>query len=502
MRNGIFLAGDFNTPLFTSGNLIGSGVCRPDEIARQQDQSDFQGILLQHQLCALNTWSMAGVAAKTFIPVTGGGTQIDFVMTRLRMADGLARQARCRLLPFVPATGGRHLPIQVSVAAPMVPRAPPRRAGFKVQSVCDLFLECYDAPFRQALHDQIHGRQPQHPQVDEALLAAWQSCSPTRRREPQQLSVPDNSPSVRQLWAFRHELRRTAGSYMQSILSRWRVVAQIQRLGRQLHKQQRDKRRQKIDQVLSAESVYRAARILTPKQPRKRLQLRTKEGSLQDPTREFHCLVDYFSALYAGIPQTPLPLPSDVHFSLDEVESALHKLAPRKVLPAGHAPAVLWRGAAKDIAPCLRQGFEEACKQGSTTLPDAWNISDLVLLPKPGKCMKSPADIRPISLLHPCSKLLATILADRIKDDAKRCLAHVPQFAYIGGRHLFQALDRVLGHCAEIRARTAGQRRNIHHKKAGHHFLPIVGGIQISLDVSKAFDRLPREFLLLAMQEL
>ena len=115
--------------------------------------------------------------------------------------------------------------------------------------------------------------------------------------------------------------------------------------------------------------------------------------------------------------------------------------------------------------------------------------------------MKSPADIRPISLLHPCSKLLATILANRIKDDAQRYLAHVPQFACIGGRHLFQALDRVLGHCAEIRTQTAGQRRNIHHKKAGHHFLPIVGGVQISLDVSKAFDRLPREFLLLAMQE-
>ena len=502
LRNGVFLAGDYNTPLFTSGNLIGRGICRPDTAARQQDQSIFQSILLQRQLCALNTWSMDGNAAKTFIPITGGGTQIDFVMTRLRMADGLARQARGKLLPFVPATGGRHLPIHVSVASPTVPRAPPRRAGVKVQSVCDLFLKGYDAPFRQALHDQIHGRQLQHPQVDEVLLAAWQTCSPMRRRESQQTAVADNSSSVRQLWALRHVLRQhTAGSCMSSVLSRWRVVAQMQRLSRQLHKQQRDKRRQKVDQVLNADSVYRAARILTPKQPRKRLQLRTKEGSLQDPAREFQCLVDYFSELYAGVPQTPVPLPFDVRFSLEEVETALHKLAPRKVLPAGHAPAVLWRGAAKDIAPCLRQGFEDACKQGSTALPDAWNISDLVLLPKPGKCMKSPADVRPISLLHPCSKLLATILADRIKDDAQRYLARIPQFAYLGGRHLFHALDRVLGHCAEIRAQTAGQRRNIHHKKAGHHFLPIVGGMQISLDVSKAFDRLPRDFLLLAMQE-
>ena len=265
MEYGVFLAGDYNTPLFPSGNLIGSGICRPDEVARQQDQSIFHSILLQHQLCALNTWSMGGNASKTFIPVTGGGAQIAFVMTRLRMADGLARQARCRLLPFVPATGGRHLPTHASVSAPMIPRAPLRRAGVKVQSVCDLFLEGYDAPFRQALRDQIHGRQLQHPQVDEVLLAAWQTCSPMRRRETQQIAVADNSSNVRQLWAFRHVLRQhTAGSCMASILSRWRVVAQMQRLGRQLHKQQRDKRRQKIDQVLSAESVCRAARILTP----------------------------------------------------------------------------------------------------------------------------------------------------------------------------------------------------------------------------------------------
>ena len=157
-------------------------------------------------------------------------------MTRLRMANGLARQARCKLRPFVPATGGRHLPIHDSVAAPMIPRAPPRRAGVKVQSVCDLFLEGYDATFRQALHDQIHGRQLQHPQVDEVLLAASQTCSPMRRRESHQIAVADNSSNVRQLWALRHVLRQhTAGSCMSSVLSKWRVVAQMQQLSRQLH---------------------------------------------------------------------------------------------------------------------------------------------------------------------------------------------------------------------------------------------------------------------------
>ena len=150
-----------------------------------------------------------------------------------------------------------------------------------------------------------------------------------------------------------------------------------------------------------------------------------------------------------------MPLPSDVRFFLEQIETALHKLAPRKGLSPGHAPALLWRGAAKDIAPCL---FGRVLRMHASKDPPLCltpGISDLVLFPKLGKCMKPPAYVRPISFLHPCSKLLATILTDPILDDAQQYLALIPQFAYLGGTN------------SDCRTKA----EHIHHKKAGHHFL-------------------------------
>ena len=81
-------------------------------------------------------------------------------------------------------------------------------------------------------------------------------------------------------------------------------------------------------------------------------------------------------------------------------------------------------------------------------MPERWVTSELVLLPKPGKALTSPAQLRPINLLPMQAKLLGAMIAARLQDFAQVYLRDVPQFAYVTGRSL-GAVERVAAHCAQ-----------------------------------------------------
>ena len=124
-----------------------------------------------------------------------------------------------------------------------------------------------------------------------------------------------------------------------------------------------------------------------------------------------------------------------------------------------------------------------------------------MLLPKPGKTLTDASQLRPICLLHPIAKVTASILATRLRPYAVRYLHSVPQFAYLGGRSLQQALDRVVSHCAEVRGLAATQNRNPFAYRQGRETLAVVGRIQLSLDISKAYDCVRRADLKAALQD-
>ena len=114
--------------------------------------------------------------------------------------------------------------------------------------------------------------------------------------------------------------------------------------------------------------------------------------------------MSYYHDLYAGPCMPCGAMSQPLHVTLEKMQHAVYHLAPQKVLPPGYAPAALWV-----------TELNEVFKRGPIRIPDAWCCSHLVILPKPGKALKSPADLRPISLLPPCAKLLAFILAQRIR---------------------------------------------------------------------------------------
>ena len=104
----------------------------------------------------------------------------------------------------------------------------------------------------------------------------------------------------------------------------------------------------------------------------------------------------------------------------------------------------------------------------------------------------------PISLLPLQAKILAAVLAHRLQGTA--FLEQIPQFAYVSGRTLTQALERVIGHCASVRRLVQENTKNIHGKRLGKSNLRIYGDCHLSLDVSCACDHVPWPELRLALE--
>ena len=170
-------------------------------------------------------------------------------------------------------------------------------------------------------------------------------------------------------------------------------------------------------------------------------------------------------------------------------------------MPSDSAPAALWRLFGPEVIQPLRQHFAYYLKKGCSSLPQDWNICELTLLPKPHKPLKSPAHLRPICLLSLPAKILASAVAGRLQPFVTSFLDSQPQFAYVQGRTLAQALERVLAHCATVRTLVQQQATTLHARREGGRPLKIYGGCQLSLDISCAYDHVLRWALESALRE-
>jgi len=165
-----------------------------------------------------------------------------------------------------------------------------------------------------------------------------------------------------------------------------------------------------------------------------------------------------------------------------EVKAVISSLRPRKAPgPDGITAPLLrnlpWRTLVYItmlINACLLVGY----------FPTAWKTATTIFLPKPGKDHRDPANHRPISLLNILGKVLEKIIARRLDDITIR-LKVVPSFQHgfspgLGTlTQLHRVVDIVIGHLND------------------HQLVAMV-----SLDLSRAFDSVWHEGLLLKMQLL
>ena len=110
-RNIVLLAGDLNCPCTSRQGYVGLGV--PKQEAQQTDVEDWMNLIVQHDLCVLNTWGSARVGEASTFSMNGVSTQIDFVCTRRSTADSTAKAARVLSLDLVPwRCNAKHKPVQ------------------------------------------------------------------------------------------------------------------------------------------------------------------------------------------------------------------------------------------------------------------------------------------------------------------------------------------------------------------------------------------------------
>ena len=415
------------------------------------------------------------------------------------MDTALSRKAAPFDAPFVPTTGCRHKPLQAMFGVPRIRYhpGPPKHSLYQVRA----YLK--NPKQAMAMLEQIAADLEQAEvmdDVDQILLRGWEVAKPRAPRQQASAELQDHQVSTRDrvlcMWRLRAELRRLGnapaeadeGRDLKSLWDSWSKAAKLQKTTRQLRKDCRHRKTLKIMDAVHSDNVFAAAKRFAPKQPRRRLQLRSKEGHLQSHEVEFDQICSYFKKLFQGPESKPCSLPEKVQFTEAEVCRALGKLAAGKAMPSSSAPAAIWKLASHQVTPLLCKQFSEVLVAGATGLPAHWSTSELVLLPKPGKALTSPSQLRPINLLPLQAKVLGAMLAERLQEYAQCFLWEVPQYAYLQGRSLGQALERVAGQCAAIRSKLQAQTCNPHAKKDGHRVTQVGGGCFLSLDISKAYD--------------
>ncbi|CAE7389420.1 unnamed protein product [Symbiodinium sp. CCMP2592] len=518
-RHGCVVLGDLNTPLIPDNTVAGSGVVS-DRAGQQQDQQELQELLRNHRCCALNTWARRGSTAPTFIPPsTKGkepGSQIDFVITRGNLLDPEAKRARPVATPFVPTSGGRHRPV---IATIPLPTRPTTKAGdnhgLRPRQIRKALADTTMATqVGEAVRNRLECMQPTDA-IDDQLLEGWRAVrgqfptNDTTRPVP----CPQHATltvCVRHLWQLRDDVRKatqTLGTWTSPrrmatrALQAWVLLFRLNSHNRELRKECRRRKTNRIEEVVLSDNIHQAAKRFAPKAPRKRLQLRDANGGIQTHEAEFEQIKTYFAKLYAGPVPDQVVLSKGPLISVDEVLAAMHRLQAGKAMPHKSAPAALWKHFSQEVAPILSAQFNLYLAPGTTSLPRSWCISDLILIPKPGKAMKTPGDLRPLSLLSLPAKALASVVASRLQEYVIRYLREVPQFAYVPGRTLAQALERVFAHCAAVRVALQQGHNTVHAKRQGHKMASICGGCMLSLDVSKAYDCVSRQHLEAALRD-
>ncbi|CAE7658315.1 unnamed protein product [Symbiodinium sp. CCMP2592] len=517
LRHGFLMLGDFNTPLKQELPFCGPGLASAKD-PPHKDRESFQALLRQAGGRALNTWSTSGCSARTFLPPTASadalGTQIDYIIVRDGMCDQEARKTKPTDAPFIPHSGCRHLLLCGTVPLPSPPRSrqsrPTRVIPNRVQRTLGDPRQV-EALWQATAHLEsgTHAPPPDL-DLDAALAQSWALIA-RPSSQPQQATVftttaietAATTQLVRQLWQIRDCLKSQARYVAQAqaevflvnMWHGWRHVCHLQKTQRELRRRGRQRKIAQVVAAVEADNVFQAAKQFAPKTRRRRLQLRTEQGTVQTHEEEFHTITAYFRKLYGGPAPSPNFLSEALHISPVEVSQAIRHLAPGKAMPSYSAPAAVWKALHSRIVPLITYQFAHVLQPGPLVLPRQWCISELVLLPKPGKALTSVDQLRPICLLAPMAKVLAVTLADRLRPFASRYLRNISQFAYLPQRSLSQALERVAAHCSEVKALLAAHSRNPYTSSRSAKLHCVEGGIMLSLDISKAYDCVSRSML-------
>ena len=368
--------------------------------------------------------------------------------------------------------------------------------------------------------------------INATLLTCCKDIFPARRVAAQSRPWQHESvqTKVADLWVCRSHLRDTQAS-LSSMVAQcqrprlpvqldsiseiaacvfrfWKASSRLQAVYKELRKRGRQRRRQFLEDQLSrakaaserhdTKELYAVVRQLAPKTHYRKVRIRQVDGSPLCAEAEYLEIHRYFSELFsAGLWQDfhadQPPAAGGYLITPAEVRAALKANKVGKSVPVAHAPSGAWIACSNMLVITeVLAGHFSACINGECRIPKLWTDCHLALIPKPNKSLSRPECLRPLGIQDVAGKSFARVLKNKLLDEVGQALHRFPQFAYIAGRNTEGAIARVTEHCCNIRDDLGQCKRNIYSKRAKHAISPATGGAQLSVDMSTAFDRVPR----------
>ncbi|CAE7215822.1 Pol, partial [Symbiodinium sp. CCMP2456] len=511
-RHTVILGGDHNChlrPSVCAGPQAGRG-----HTGSVPDQHLFQKLLEDLRLLQVNSWTRK--AGSTYIHPTGS-SQIDHLIGRQSQVDNLAKQARPIQVALAAwRQGGKHLPIAGTFRMlnfQSLNRPPGAARSWDHWSLVQKCQAWWD-PQVEHLRTLVANNLSQVRTVEDLdrMLVAQACVAFPAAPKPQRLALwqtPVMQGGLRAMWDAYRRWKRPSGRGLTCLFQAWRNFQlfrqkhkAFKQAGKEARKQWFVNRLAELQTAAKSQDtrrLYAEIRSLAPKSKRSAFQLRDADGCLQDASAQADQLHQHYAKLYAAPDPHSLPSPPQsitMQVTHEEVLAAIQRLPIHKAAPLGMASTSLWRSCADLLAPVLA-----TCTTNASTVPQLWRDAWITLVPKIPRPLE-PRNLRPIGLTDVGGRAIARILQTRLKPHISSYLNSIPQFAYLAHRSTSHAILRAQSHCRRVQQQCSAPVRKImdayeNKPKSQLHY----GGIQLSLDLTSAFDILSWELLSRSMAE-
>ena len=246
-----------------------------------------------------------------------------------------------------------------------------------------------------------------------------------------------------------------------------------------------------------AHGMFTIINRYTPKRANARIRLRTSEGHIADQHTTHNLLIQYVQDAWQGPDWNPphSDRAPGVPFTEQDIQQALANSHTNRSVAVPFLPAIVWKSSPDVLAKFLMRMLQQWWTLSPPYIPQCWRDAWVYFLPKPGKPCTQPDQLRPIALMEPFGKMIIGLLASQLKQHCFSFLSRAPHFGFLPYRAATDAIARVSEHCRRIRSLVNSNRRTVPHQMLAPPRHTLVGGLQLFLDLTRAFDCVVRSLL-------